>query len=102
MLKAATFDEFAFACPFFTSQPWVNNGYGCKHSMQAEQRQDSEGNVGGCCYCWSCPIGIEAEQEDFSNPNIDWDDLCAEGEVAESEYILINVGFNASDNEKAA
>lgn len=32
MLKAATFDEFAFACPFFTSQPYgttasVSTGY---------------------------------------------------------------------------
>jgi len=102
MLKAANFDSFAYACPFFTTELWVNNGYGCRHPEQEEKCDDRDGNEGGCCYCWSCPIGIEADSEDLSNPDIDWDGLCSEDEVAESEYILVNISPDATEDEKAA
>ncbi len=43
------------------------------------------------CYCFSCPLGIEAQQEDFNNGEIDWDGLCEDGEVSECEYLLVEV-----------
>ena len=36
MMKAADFDSFAYACPLFTNEPWVINGYGCSHPEQEE------------------------------------------------------------------
>lgn len=102
MRKAADFDSFAYACPFFTTQPWVNNGYGCNHPDQEEIREDADGNEGGCCYCWSCPLGIEADHEDLTNPNVDWCGLCDDGEVTESEYIMINNGPDATEDEQKA
>jgi len=71
-------------------------------SGAGRKRKDCEGKEGGCCYCWSCPLGIEADTEALSNPDIEWDGLCSEGEVAESEYILVNVCPDTTEDEKAA
>ena len=98
--KAVVFDEFARICKFFSSATDANNGYGCLHPMQEEK----EGKDCGCCNCWSCPLGVEAEQEDIDAPDskIDWDGLCDDGEVTEGEYLLVNCGEDASDDEKEA
>lgn len=102
--KAVVFDEFARVCKYFSSATDVNNGYGCLHPMQEEMREDSAGEKHGCCCCWSCPLGVEAEQEDIETPKsgIDWDGLCDDGEVTEGEYLLINCSRKASDDEKEA
>lgn len=100
MRKAVIFDEFVYQCPFFNSEDEKSNGYGCDHPTN-----DSEG-----CYCHTCPLGIEAEQEDLTDTEhlnavkdmIDWDGLCKDGEIAESEYLLVNIGETASEDEKKA
>lgn len=100
MRRAVIFDEFAYQCPFFNSEDAENNGYGCDHPKN---------NPDGC-YCHACPLGIEAEQEDLTDTEhpdavkdtIDWDGLCEDGKVAESEYLLIDIGEAASEDEKKA
>lgn len=100
MRKAVLFDTFANQCDFFNSDDEETNGYGCKHP-----NQEDDG-----CYCFCCPLGIEAEQQDLTDKNhpdtiqdeIDWDGLCEDGEVTEGEYLLVNIGENATDEEKQA
>lgn len=101
MKKAVLFDEFSYQCPFFISDTDINNGYGCSHT---EQEEREEGKTIGSCFCHTCPLGIEAEEEDLTCPKelIDWDGLCEEGEVAESEYLLVDIGEAASEVQKEA
>ena len=100
-LMVTVFDEFAYVCPYFTSETDANNGYGCNHPDQ-EETQNRDGKEQGCCYCFSCPLGIEADAEDLDNPDIDWDGLCEEREVMEGEYLMVNTGEDASLEEKEA
>ena len=92
--RAMTFDEFATVCNYFTSDTDLNNGYGCTHPQQEDED--------GCCFCWKCPLGIEADQEDLTNPDIDWTDECSEEEVGESEYIVVRCDDFASADERMA
>lgn len=56
-LKAAYFDEFVIACPYFTSEYDVNNNYGCMHPAQDEIDTDTiTGIERGTCHCYSCPL----------------------------------------------
>lgn len=110
MRKVVLFDDFAFQCQFFNGNTDVNNGYGCNHPEQDNTNEDENGNERGCCYCCSCPLGIEAEQEDLTDKEhpdaikdeIDWDGLCEDGEVTEGEYLLVNVDEDATEDEKQA
>ena len=107
MRRAVLFDDFAYQCPFFN--PENNDGYGCNHPEQRETREESKKEV-GCCFCFSRPLGIEAEQEDLTDrehsdaikDEIDWDGLCEDGEVTEGEYLLVNTGEDATQDEKNA
>jgi hypothetical protein len=72
MKKVVIFDEFAQGCPYFNSETDVNNGYGCDNSYQYETGLDDDGISRGKCYCWSCPLGIEPDEKDFTNPDVDW------------------------------
>lgn len=104
MKKAVLFDSFSLNCPYFNRNK--ANGYGCDHPSQEDTEIDDDGKEYGRCFCFSCPLGIEAEQEDIDNPkyskNIDWDGLCDDGEVTESEYLLVECGEDATDDEKRA
>lgn len=112
MLKAVVFDEFASQCPYFYSyeKEQINNYYNCKHPEQEETEKSESGEQIGKCYCFSCPLGIEAEQEDLTNKNhpdaakdeIDWDGLCEDGEVAEGEYLLVEIGEKTTEEQKKA
>lgn len=93
------FDAFAGVCQFFAGDAEANNGYGCNHPDQ-EETQCRDGVEQGCCYCYSCPLGIEADAEDLDNPDVDWDGLCEEHEVSEGEYLMVNTGEDASPEEK--
>lgn len=73
---------------------------GGNHFIEIDK--DAEGKEYGKCYCFSCPLGIEAEQEDLSEKTIDWDGLCECGEVTEGEYLLVDVGNEATDDQKNA
>ena len=106
--KAVLFEHFAFNCPYFDGRANVNNGYGCTHPAQEEQHEpnnsiySSNSKTTGCCYCFSCPLGIEAEEEDLNSLQIDWDGLCEYGVVEESEYLLVNCTKDATDDERKA
>jgi hypothetical protein len=108
--KVATFDEFSYACPYFTTAYDINNEYGCNHPDQKETDPDEKGIERGKCYCWSCPLGIEPDEEDFNDPDVDWDGITREdctssitGEFsADSDYIMVNVGTDATKDEKRA
>lgn len=109
MRKAVLFDEFSAQCQFFNPDTDVNGGYGCDHREQRET-VGVNGKEQGCCYCHTCPLGIEAEQVDLTDPghldavkdDIDWDGLCEDGIVTEGEYLLVNTDDNAADEEKEA
>ena len=47
----------------------VNNGYNCSHLNQ-EEFEEVNGVKIGKCYCWSCPMAYEADEEDFKNVDI--------------------------------
>lgn len=106
MKKAVLFDEFARCCSYFNTQK--ANGYGCDHPKQ-EDTGIYNGIKNGRCFCYSCPLGIEAEQQDFTDQdhqdtihNIDWDNLCSDGEVYEGEYLLVEFGDKATEEERQA
>lgn len=114
MRRAVLFEEFAYQCPFFYSfgKGKINNGYNCKHPEQ--RHVEDTGYKGkkkcGCCYSFSCPLGIEAEQQDLTDKQhpdavkdeIDWDGLCENGIVYEGEYLLVYEGEDAAQDEKDA
>lgn len=114
MKRAVLFDEFSSSCPFSYTfgKGYINGGYNCKHPEQREV--EDVGYNGkkkcGCCYYFSCPLGIEVEQQDLADKThsdaiqdeIDWDGLCEDGEVAEGEYLLVEVGGDATDGQKRA
>lgn len=103
MRKAVLFENFSLNCPYFNRQK--ADGYGCEHPSQ-EETDVFDGKEEGRCFCFSCPLGIEAEQEDIDNPeyskNIDWDGLCDDGEVTEGEYLLVECGEDATKDEQRA
>ncbi len=110
MRKVVSFEAFAFNCPYFTSEYDVNNGYGCTHPKQEETDPDKSDIERGKCYCWSCPLGIEPDEEDFINPDVDWDGITREdctssisGEFSvDGDYIMVNTGPDATEDEKEA
>jgi hypothetical protein len=54
-----------------------NNGYNCKHEAQEEQT-----NGVGCCFTWSCPLGVEANEEDCETFGVEYED---------SELIIVDI-----------
>lgn len=98
MRQAVLFDTFAYKCPY--SNPEVNDGYGCNHPSQDITLKENGKNV-GCCSCFGCPLGTEAEQEDFGDKEINWDG-CENEDITEGEYLLVNSGEDASQDVKDA
>jgi len=98
MRKAVIFEDFAYQCPYFVGDTEINNGYGCEHPEKAKEPEE----VIGSCYCFACPLGTEAEQEDRNCKSVDWDGLCEDGEVEEAEYLLVRVNDDADEDEKKA
>lgn len=99
---AAVFDIFYIPCPYFTSQYSVNNWYGCAHPEQEETDPDEDGVERGKCYCWSCPLGIEADKESLVESDVDWSGCTPDPDCMEGEYLLVNVGDDASHDERNA
>lgn len=114
MRKAVLFEVFENQCPYSYTfgKGNINGGYNCKHPKQevVEDVGYQGKKKAGCCYCFSCPLGIEAEQQDLTDTehpdavkdSIDWDGLCEDGEVAEGEYLLIVSDETATEEEKQA
>lgn len=111
MRQAVLFDQFAETCPFANNDTEVNGGYGCNHPDCENTEYDEENKKKvGCCYCHCCPLGIEAEQEDLTDPEhpdaiqdeLDWDGLCTDGEVEEGEILLVVADEDATGDQKQA
>lgn len=74
--KIMPINKFANICGYFYNAYIekdfsCNNGYNCSHPNQSETDTNEEtGEEIGKCYCWSCPMGYEADREDFHNPDI--------------------------------
>ena len=106
--KAVLFDLFYLTCPYFDGNVEVNNGYGCNHPLQEETEFDeSTKKEQGKCYCWSCPLGFNADKESVTDPDVDWSDINnnrdnIEIEGNEHEYLIVNCGENATEDEKKA
>lgn len=100
MRKAVVFDDFSYQCPYFEGDTDVNNGYGCTHPENEKERGEDISR----CYCSYCPLGTEADEEDVTAPCgvIDWDGLCDDGELCESEYLLVNTGDDATGDQREA
>ncbi|WP_413778117.1 hypothetical protein [Caproicibacterium sp. XB1] len=87
MPKIYSIDEFANQCGYFYNAYLekgisANNGYNCRHPKCEEVQ-----NGVGCCFSWGCPLGYEADEEDFANPQIDhngWTDY------EEGKFIIPN------------
>ena len=92
--KIYEIDEFANICGYFYDAEIEkdfnsNNGYNCKHLEQSERdTNDKTGEEIGKCYCWSCPLGYEADEEDFKNLDIDRNGY-NEGDYEEMTYIVV-------------
>lgn len=89
--KMVLFEDFARVCYYSDFSSDVNNGYGCKHPRQEEN---------GCCFCHSCPLGIEADKDDLNNPNVNRDDIDEDDFAEEGEYILVPTGEEATELQK--
>lgn len=73
--KIEAINRFANRCGYFYNACLeknisTNNGYNCNHPDQQET-DIIDGQKIGKCYCWSCPLGYEPDEEDFINPEID-------------------------------
>lgn len=99
MRKVVEFDEFSRCCKYFKSGE--DYGFECLHPEQ-EERETYNGRELGRCFSCSCPLGIEAEQEDYGAKDIDWDGECSDGIVPEGEYLLITSDETASKDEQEA
>lgn len=100
MRKAVLFDVFSGVCQYRNAK--VFGGYGCNHPAQ-EETDEAAGKETGRCFCFSCPLGTEAEQCDLTdNGDIDWDGLCGDGEVCENEYLIVDVGEMATEEQRTA
>lgn len=107
MRKAVLFEVFAFRCPYSDTENY--DGYACNHPEQRE-KETIDGKEVGCCFCFTCPLGIEAEQQDLTDRDdpdaikdeIDWDGSCEDGVVPDEEYLLVNMGEDATQDEKDA
>ena len=44
----------------------------------------------------------EKEHPDAIKDEIDWDGLCEDGEVTEGEYLLVEIGEKATEEQKKA
>lgn len=97
MRKAVLFDEFARHCKYFRCSEDCD--YECRHPKQEERDYRNGIEIGQCFLC-SCPLGIEAEQEDYGAENIDWDRNCSDGIVPEGEYLLVTSDETATGDEK--
>lgn len=83
--KVVPFDAFASQCPYFDSESEVNNGYGCNHEKQTEKQHGK-----GCCYCFSCPLGVSADEESLNEKDIDWSEVDVE-DIGEDDYIIVPI-----------
>lgn len=83
MRKIVEFDEFSRCCKYFKSSE--DYSFECLHPEQ-EERETYNGRELGRCFSCSCPLGIEAEQEDYGAKDVDWDGECSDGVVPEGEY----------------
>lgn len=109
MLRAVDFDTFSYSCQFFNDDLDINGGYGCNNSEQ-DYKEEKRGVEYGCCDILNCPFGFVAEQQDLTDKedpdavkdDIDWDGLCKDGEVEESEYLLVEVGEMATEEQRQA
>ncbi|MGF7059262.1 hypothetical protein [Brassicibacter mesophilus] len=90
-MKIESINVFANECGYFYNAYLednfsCNNGYNCKHPEQIETDINKQtGEEIGKCYSWSCPLAVEAGEEDFNNPNIDNQGY----EYEESEFVVI-------------
>ena len=71
-LKIEAFDNVANGCNHFYNayiqkDVTINNGYNCSHPAQEEFETVNNEKIGKC-YCFSCPLGCEADAEDFLDP----------------------------------
>lgn len=88
--KIEQINDFANRCGYFYNayiekNISCNNGYNCNHPEQ-DNNEIIDGQAIGNCYCWSCPLGYEADKEDFQNPEIDkngWEDY------EDNEFIVV-------------
>lgn len=88
-------DNLANECGYFTTETTVNNHYGCKHPDQEEQDEDYRtGKQHGKCYCFSCPLGHEADEEDFLNHDENPEDM------SEGEWIVLEKDWKKQEIEK--
>lgn len=62
----------------------ANSGYNCNNPAQKEVYEE-HGKKVGLCYCFSCPLGHMATEDDFKNKEID----TAGYEYEEGRFIVI-------------
>lgn len=68
---------------YLTDGITANNGYNCRHPKQEEQCTE-KGKIIGCCYAFSCPLGYEADKEDWERFGLDPDEYEA------GEYVVVD------------
>jgi hypothetical protein len=76
-MKIYDIDVFANTCGYFYNACVeesfnCNNGYNCRHPEQEELEFNKKtGKTVGRCHAFSCPLGAEADEEDFIDPDVD-------------------------------
>lgn len=105
--KAVDFDIFSAQCPYAYTfgRGDINNGYNCKHPEQ-EYREPAGSNNRlsvGRCHCISCPLGLEAEPQDMTDPDdpdavqdIDWDGYTDPDALGDGDVFLCRLNNDKS------
>lgn len=76
-------NEFSNVCGYFYNAEFdpkapcaPNNGYNCRHPQQEEKY-----NGVGCCFQWSCPLTVPADEEDCKEYGYEYE---------ESDFVLVD------------
>lgn len=88
--KIMPINSFANKCGYFSNEfiekgVDVNNGYNCRHANQDEY-EEIEGEKIGKCFSWSCPLCLYADEESFSEDDIDNQGY----EYEENEFVVVD------------
>lgn len=92
MKKIIQFDEFTSQCPYFYDSGYsVNNGYNCAHPKCEESEKVDSTYIKNCeigrCHTFTCPLVIEADEEDFEDKTKNSEEY----EYEECGFVLVEI-----------
>ena len=91
MIEIMTINQLANICGYYEDAfiekgVTVNNGYNCTHPEQTEVYDGI-----GCCYAWSCPLAIEADEQDCEEYGVEYQ--------CDDAYVLVDLESEVKNDD---